>query len=57
MELKTADYLLLLAAFLSFALSVYLWFSGSQSQGAFVGVWVPSILTFGIFIKLATRRI
>lgn len=35
------------AAFVSFLLSVYLWFSGSKEQGVFVGLWVPSILSFG----------
>ncbi len=41
---------ILLAAFISFLLSVYLWFVGSQEQGIFVGIWVPSILSFGAFI-------
>ena len=35
------------AAFASFVLSVTLWFTGSREQGAFVGLWVPSILAFG----------
>ncbi|MBM4188481.1 MAG: hypothetical protein FJ206_14355 [Gemmatimonadetes bacterium] len=35
------------AAFLSFALSVTLWFTGNREQGLFVGLWVPSILSFG----------
>ena len=35
------------AAFVSFLLSVYLWFNGSKEQGQFVGLWVPSILAFG----------
>lgn len=34
----------------SFALSVYLWFSGSKEEGLFVGIWVPSILSFGTLI-------
>ena len=36
-----------IAAFASFLLSVYLWFSGNKEQGVFVGIWVPSILSFG----------
>ena len=36
-----------LAAGVSFLLSVYLWFSGNREQGLFVGIWVPSILSFG----------
>ena len=31
----------------SFLLSVYLWFNGSKEQGVYVGLWVPSILSFG----------
>lgn len=37
------------AAFASFVLSVTLWFTGSQSEGIFVGLWVPSILSAGAF--------
>ena len=36
--------LILLGAFVSFVLSVSLWFTGSHEQGIFVGLWVPSIL-------------
>ena len=38
---------ILVAAFGSFLLSVTLWFTGSHEQGLFVGLWVPSILSFG----------
>ena len=38
---------ILAAAFASFLLSVTLWFTGSHEQGLFVGLWVPSILSFG----------
>ena len=38
---------ILLAAVASFILSVTLWFTGSHEQGIFVGLWVPSILSFG----------
>ncbi|MBL6705889.1 MAG: hypothetical protein ISQ06_07240 [Planctomycetaceae bacterium] len=37
-------------AFLSFLLSVYLWFNGNKEQGLYVGLWVPSILSFGTLI-------
>ena len=49
--LKTRDYLILAAAFISFLLSVYLWFTGQKDAGVFVGIWVPSILSFGTFLK------
>ena len=38
---------ILAAAFASFVLSLTLWFTGSHDQGIFVGIWVPSILSFG----------
>jgi len=43
-----ASVAILVAAFASFVLSVTLWFTGSHDQGIFVGLWVPSILAFGI---------
>jgi hypothetical protein len=46
-ELRTAKSLFLLAAGLSFLLSVTLWFSGDRERGLFVGLWVPSILSAG----------
>jgi hypothetical protein len=42
-----ASLAILAAAFASFLLSVTLWFTGSENQGIFVGIWVPSILAFG----------
>ena len=39
--------LILLGAFVSFVLSVVLWFGGDHQQGIFVGLWVPSILSLG----------
>ncbi len=42
-----AALVILVAAFVSFMLSVVLWFTGHELQGIFVGIWVPSILAFG----------
>jgi hypothetical protein len=53
--LKRSDYLILAAAFISFLLSVGLWFTGHRDQGVFVGIWVPSILSFGTFVRQAIR--
>ena len=47
--------LILLAAGLSFALSVTLWFTGSHDEGIFVGLWVPSILSLASFVRPAAR--
>jgi hypothetical protein len=41
--------LFLVAAGLSFALSIGLWFAGNRDEGVFVGLWVPSILAAGAF--------
>ena len=42
--------LFVLAAGLSFLMSVYLFFTGSREQGIFVGIWVPSILSAGALL-------
>ena len=49
----TARALILLGAFVSFVLSVTLWFGGDEQQAIFVGLWVPSILSLG---GLVSRR-
>jgi hypothetical protein len=46
-----ADYLILFSAFLSLLLSVVLWFSGLKNEGQYVGIWVPSILVFGVYLR------
>lgn len=38
------------AGALSFALSVYLWFEVDREQGLFVGIWVPSMWSFGALL-------
>jgi hypothetical protein len=47
--------LFLVASFVSLVLSVSLWFSGHESQGLFVGVWVPSILSLGALLLAGER--
>ena len=42
--------LILGAAGVSFLLSVSLWFLGLRQEGLFVGLWVPSILSFGSLV-------
>jgi hypothetical protein len=48
--MRIAKASILAAAFLSFLLSVYLWFSGEHELGIFVGIWVLSILSFGALV-------
>lgn len=43
--------LLLGAAFISFVFSIILWFFVNKESGIFVGLWVPSILSFGALIR------
>lgn len=43
--------LFLFAAGLSLLASVYLYFLVDENQGIFVGLWVPSILALGAFLK------
>jgi hypothetical protein len=50
------DYAFMTGAFLSFLFSVYLWFSGMREEGLFVGMWVPSILSFGVLVGQARGR-
>ena len=38
------------AAGASFLFSISLWFTGSKEAGMFVGLWVPSILSFGTLV-------
>lgn len=46
------DILIFIATFLSFLLSNYLWFTGSELEGIYVGIWVLSIIAGGIYFKL-----
>ena len=50
--IKRSDFFILLAVMISFAVSAYMWFSGQREEGLFTAVWVPSILSFGIYFKL-----
>lgn len=38
-------------AFLSFVYSVYLWFTGNELEGIYVGLWPITILAFSIAIR------
>jgi hypothetical protein len=55
-QTETAGYaLILLGAFVSFVLSVSLWFTGNHEQGIFVGLWVPSILALAGLVPGRSR--
>ena len=55
-RMRIAKASILAAALISFLLSIYLWFSGATDQGIFVGLWVPSILSFGALIFAGSTR-
>jgi hypothetical protein len=46
------DTILFITAFLSLIYSEILFFSAEYSQAIFIGIWVPTILAFGIYLKL-----
>ena len=46
------DWIMLSLAFLSLIFSEILYFSGDHQGALFVGLWVPSILGFAIYLKL-----
>ena len=50
------DKLLFLAAILSLIFSEILYFQGEKADGTFLGIWVPSILAFGIYLKLINNK-
>ena len=58
--LKAQDSLILGAAFISFLFSVSLWFGvigpPNKEAGVFVGLWVPSILSVGLYVALRADR-
>jgi hypothetical protein len=55
-RMRIAKASIVLAAAISMALSVWLWFGGSKDQGLFVAIWVPSILSFGALVFSGSER-
>lgn len=47
---ERARALILAAAFLSFLVSVAVFFLDDETRGIFIGIWVPSILALGALI-------
>jgi hypothetical protein len=47
-----ADKLLFVAALSSLIYSEVLFFQGAKEDAQFIGLWVPSILAFGIYLRL-----
>ncbi len=51
-KFSITDKLLMLSAFLSLVFAEISWFQGQHEAAAFVGLWVPSILGFGMYLKI-----
>ena len=51
-KFTVTDILLFISAILSLIFSEILYFQGNKADGTFIGLWVPSILAFGIYLKL-----
>lgn len=51
-KFTVTDILLFISAMLSLIFSEILYFQGNKEDGTFIGLWVPSILAFGIYLKL-----
>jgi hypothetical protein len=54
-KFSLTDKLLFAAALLSLLFSEIVYFQGHKLDAIFVGIWVPSILGFGIYLKLIGR--
>ena len=55
-KFTTTDKLLFIAAFLSLIYSETLWFKGEKESAIFIGLWVPSIIGFAIYLKLLNNK-
>jgi hypothetical protein len=54
--MRKRDIVILTSAFLSFILSVYLWFSGDKEMGQYVSIWVPTIIIYGVFLNTLPKK-
>jgi hypothetical protein len=54
-KFNITDALLFVAAFASLVYSEFLFFNGNANEAIFIGLWVPSILCFGIYLHLIKR--
>ena len=55
-KFSITDKLLFLASFLSLIFSEILYFKGEENAAIFIGIWVPSILAFGIYLNLINNK-
>lgn len=55
-KFNLTDKLLFVSAFLSLVYSEVLFFNGNKDQAIFIGLWVPSILGFGMYLHLLNNN-
>lgn len=55
-KFSITDKLLFISAFLSLVFSEILYFRGEVDAAIFIGIWVPSILAFGIYLNLINNK-
>lgn len=55
-KFSLTDKLLIFAALITIVYSEVLFFNGHENQAIFVGLWVPSLLAFGIYLNLINKN-
>jgi hypothetical protein len=57
MKNQSFFYLMLAASLVAFLVSIYFWFmtDGNEMEAIFVGIWVPSILSFAAFLQVSKK--
>lgn len=55
-KFTVSDKLLFISALLSLIFSEILFYQGEKENATFIGIWVPSILAFGIYLKLIQTK-
>ena len=51
-NITKTDFIMLALAFSCLVFSETMWFRGEKEGALFIGLWVPSILGFAIYLKL-----
>jgi hypothetical protein len=51
-KLSKTDLIMLFLAFICLVIAEIMWFQGEIDGALFIGLWVPSILGFAIYLKL-----
>lgn len=55
-NVSKTDKILLILALGTLIFSELMWFQGEREGALFVGLWVPSILGFAIYLKLIRKE-